>query len=147
MSAEQTPTFKVDEDCLHTENLLFRMVCDATGLEIGIYPVMFGYRVRYGKIGCGFTETDWCAGADVEQIIRAYAYQLTLLEDPCLDNSDIPPTSQVKPFKNDTDFIRDIHSLLADPDTFEANLARLRASFPLTDEILAALKMSMYSFH
>lgn len=44
------------------ENYIFKMKYE--NIEIGICPVMYGYRIRAGKENCGWCDLDYCAGAE-----------------------------------------------------------------------------------
>lgn len=48
-------------------------------VEIGVYRVIFGYRVRAGYIGSGIYHLDYCCGADQEWVRRVYNIVLTVL--------------------------------------------------------------------
>lgn len=71
-------------------------------IEIGVFPVMFGYRVRIGYVGSGFLEVDWCAGPGQENVERLYSLAFARLERaPFFDHNDWPGTTAVKPIFND----------------------------------------------
>ena len=42
-------------------------------VEMYVYPVMFGWRVRAGFVGSMSVELDWCAGDDWENVERPYS--------------------------------------------------------------------------
>lgn len=48
--------------------------------EIGIYPVMFGVRVRAGKVGCQGLDIDYCAGTDPVFLGQLLTTVMTILE-------------------------------------------------------------------
>lgn len=75
---------------------------------IGIYRVMYGFRVRAGrsadKYGCAL---DWCGGGDWSNVERLYSLAVSILsqrvESPdCFDG--LPSFSKVKPFHLDKEF-------------------------------------------
>lgn len=96
---------------LEEGELLHRRISENGLIEIGVYPVIYGYRIRAGFAGYMVCELDWCAGADWERVNRLYSIMMAILgqrpEGPdCFD--DLPSQSRVKPFYNDqafTDFI------------------------------------------
>lgn len=71
-------------------------------VEIGVYRVIFGYRVRAGYIGNGFCHIDYCCGDNPEWIRRVYAAVLTVLTARTEDNAfDGFPQQTVKPMSED----------------------------------------------
>lgn len=78
-------------------------------VHIGVYPVIFGYRVR-----AGFTDDvwgvnlDWCGGSDWNHVTHLYRIALSVLgiraEDrSCFDG--LPGSTTKKPFYLDADFM------------------------------------------
>ena len=43
-----------------TEDIYQRLVSEDGKIEMGIYPVIFGYRVRAGYVGSMICQLDWC---------------------------------------------------------------------------------------
>lgn len=41
-----------------------KFVSDEGGWELGLTSMLFGRRVRLGRVGCGWCALDYCAGAD-----------------------------------------------------------------------------------
>ena len=77
-------------------------------ISLGVYRVMFGFRVRVGrsadKMGCTL---DWCGGGDWKDVERLYSLAVAILsqreESPeCFEG--LPTVSKVKPFHLDSDF-------------------------------------------
>lgn len=99
----------------HEENLLFqRLVSEDGKREMGIYPVIFGYRVRAGYIGDSYVYLDWCGGDDQTQIELLYSIAKNILENQ--DNfKGIPSNSKIKPFYRDEEFFNTIQSLVTGP--------------------------------
>lgn len=91
-------------------------------VEIFVYPVMFGFRVRAGFIGNRETELDWCAGDDWSNVERLYSICKAILSqreesDECF--SGLPRCSRVKPFFNDRDFTETVLRLAGDFEPIE----------------------------
>lgn len=90
-------------------NLLFhRVVSENNLIEIGVYRVMFGWRVRSGFTGAGTCMLDWCAGANWDDVERLYSLCYAILSKreenrQCYDG--VPPFSHVKPFFKDLSFL------------------------------------------
>jgi hypothetical protein len=91
------------------------------GVHLGVYRVMYGFRVRAGYTGdlMGCT-LDWCGGANWKDVERLYSLCLAILsqkEEPGEKwrNAEvfrgIPPHSNVKPFYNDPDFVQKVCEL------------------------------------
>jgi hypothetical protein len=86
---------------------------------IGICPVMFGYRIRAGWKSNQWFETDWCAGANLEQVKRAYAIQLAIIMK-IPDFRGVPERSQIKPMQKDAEFLLEINSMITDEEVEKA---------------------------
>lgn len=104
---------KKAEDNLET-HLFERLVSDDGKIEMGIHPVIFGYRVRAGYVGEDFFMFDWCGGADQTQTELLYSIAKNILEHK---NSfdGVPIFSKIKPFYKDKDFVKSIESLVTQP--------------------------------
>lgn len=97
------------------ENHLYqRLVSEDGKIEMGIYPVMFGYRVRAGFVGNGIYELDWCGGDDQKQLELLYYIMKNILEYRG-SFTLIPPSSMVKPFYNDEPFVNRINLMVLKP--------------------------------
>jgi hypothetical protein len=81
-----------------TEELLYRQVSDDNRIEMGVGPVMFGFRVRAGFTGDDGFYIDYCAGADVEFLKTLYALVLLGLQKHRFADF---PKQEMKPFYND----------------------------------------------
>jgi len=95
-----------------TGNLICRQVMD--DIEIGVYPVLYGYRVRAGQIGDLACVADWCCAGSHGTLQWAYGFLKHVLQknaelgDPW---RDIPRTSQTKPIIIDPEFLRQLAEL------------------------------------
>lgn len=107
--------FKKIEDDLETTGLFSRIESENGLIRIGVYKVIFGYRVR-----AGFSEDqlqvklDWCAGDKWDDVERLYslAYFILRKREENLDCFDgLPLVSKVKPFYNDIDFTQTVCDL------------------------------------
>lgn len=101
--------FRLAED---SENLIHRMVNDERQIEIGIYRVLFGYRVRAGFIDAGSCRWDWCCGQSHKFLTLAYRVGLASMKADIegYPFESLPATSKVKPIFLDYNFM----SLLMD---------------------------------
>ena len=91
-----------------------RLVSEDGKIEMGIYPVMYGYRVRAGYVGKMVCELDWCGGDDQSQLELLYSICKNILESKGnFDN--IPIRSDIKPFYKDAKFVEEINSLTTKP--------------------------------
>lgn len=75
--------------------------------EIGVYPVMFGYRVRAGRVAVDWCAVDYCAGRDDTVLKKLVVLVTIILEsfDESVTESQIEailPWCKVKPINNDT---------------------------------------------
>lgn len=80
--------------------LFYRMESDDGRIEIGVYPVIFGFRVRVGYTGYGCYELDYCAGDKIQDIEALYSAVLTILTKYS-GNFNVFPAQKVKPMYND----------------------------------------------
>jgi hypothetical protein len=87
--------------------LYYRLISESGLVEMGVWPVMFGYRVRAGFAGSMFVALDWCAGGNWPDVERLYSLCRAILtrrpdDHSCFDG--LPGSSQVKPFFRDRAF-------------------------------------------
>ena len=106
-----------------------RLVSENELVEIGVFRVMYGYRVRAGFVGQPWCEIDWCCGDRPNHILSMYtAIFLLLRRRP--ESRDcfcgIPRESDIKPYWKDLDFCQEITNLLLkQPDIVEARKVHL----------------------
>lgn len=110
--------FKDAED---TENMVCRKVC--AGVEIGVYPVLFVFRVRCGYVGHWECQLDWCCGMSMPSLVAFYIAAEALVSDRMKANPErigsrelfagIPRVSDVKPVYLDQPFVDQIDALLS----------------------------------
>jgi len=87
----------------HTEDMPHLTNRKVSGtIELGVYRVLFGYRVRAGYIGNGYCDIDYCCGDDPVMISRVYSAVLTILSnrDEIYAFKDFPIQNS-KPMVND----------------------------------------------
>lgn len=94
--------------------LFQRLVSEDGKIEMGIHPVIFGYRVRAGYVGNMIYELDWCGGDDQEQLELLYSIMKNILENKG-SFVGVPVVSEIKPFFNDTKFVDLINSMVVKP--------------------------------
>jgi hypothetical protein len=104
---------EADDD--HNNKLFCRRVSDGWTVEIGVYRVLYGYRVRAGFVGAMCSTLDWCAGPNWIEVESLYTMALQILmsreeSSNCFDG--IPTHSTVKPYRNDHEFLRQIAALI-----------------------------------
>ena len=102
------------EDSPDDENMIFRKIRD--GIEVGVYPVLFGYRIRAGVIGDGGVWLDYCAGNDLKEVENIYSLVISIMNNRIDEFNSMPgkldrerafytfndfPRQQVKPMFND----------------------------------------------
>ena len=121
------------EDSPDDENMIFRKIRD--GIEVGVYPVLFGYRIRAGIIGDGAGCIDYCAGNDLKEVENIYSLVISIMnklmdEGIFLGVRDaayhIFPRQQVKPMFNDFECFMKL-SELCGPEIISIHLPNLAA--------------------
>lgn len=99
------PKFKKADD---NENLVYRHTMGE--LELGIWPVLFGMRVRAGYIGDPCALLDWCAGNDQRLLNWCFSAAKNILENQG-DFNGIPRCSSKKPVNLDSVFVSELTRL------------------------------------
>jgi hypothetical protein len=97
-----------------TEDLFLRVVDETNTIQIGIYKVLFGYRVRAGYVDNKWgVNLDWCCGDRIEHIVWLYLACICILSQRDPENcfEGLPPVSQIKPYINDMEFWNNIIDL------------------------------------
>lgn len=94
------------------EDMFHRMMDETSRIEMGVWPTIFGYRVRAGYVGSPYIHLDWCAGGDQNQVERLYSILYAILNNRAQENvfAKLPPCSKIKPYYNDSDFCMEILS-------------------------------------
>ena len=112
--------------------LFHRQVSENGLVEIGVYRVAYGWRVRAGFVGEYCCVLDWCGGGNWKDVERLYSLCYAILSDreesrDCFEG--IPPHSTVKPFYLDLDFVKIVGRLAGD-----FNLMVLDGTNPKTNQ-------------
>lgn len=93
------------------ENFFARLVSEDMKIEMGVYPVMFGYRIRAGYVNRMTVELDWCAGANQNDVETFYSTMKHIIETKGTLEG-IPTRSEIKPLMLDADFLISIGKLI-----------------------------------
>lgn len=83
-----------------TEYLKSRYVDLNHNIEVGIYPVLFGWRVHAGRIGSGCYELDYCCGNTQQYVNLILSLVMSILQKNDA-NFRIFPFQEQKPVFND----------------------------------------------
>lgn len=83
-----------------------RLVSEDGKIEMGIYPTIYGFRIRAGKVGSMFYYLDWCCGARQNDVEMVYAVMKRILESREADKAfeGLRGHSDIKPLMLDPDF-------------------------------------------
>jgi hypothetical protein len=111
-------------DDLHDTLLFHRRVSEKGLVEMGVYRVAYGWRVRAGFVGEMGCVLDWCGGGNWKDVERLYslchAILLSKKEDrQCFD--DLPHYSTIKPFYLDLEFVKIVGEKAGDFSLIELN--------------------------
>lgn len=94
-----------------TEFLLCRQISSDHQIEMGVYPVIYGMRVRCGFLGSFSVELDWCAGGSDTSLKVLYSLCYKIIGDrlhmdrhEIFDRQVVPSYSNIKPWTLDRDF-------------------------------------------
>lgn len=81
-----------------------RYVSEDCSYEVGVFPVMYGWRIRGGQIGAGWVDIDYCCAQNLDLLAATLAVCIAKLEAlPRLDSrlvNQILPYSQDKLFRD-----------------------------------------------
>jgi hypothetical protein len=102
-----------------TENFVCRLVSEDGRIEMGIMPVLYGFRVRAGYVGDGCCPIGWCCGDSEVALMTAYSVLKLLLEKGIAFDS-MPSHSNIKPYFKDEFFSNWINENLKDVGELEA---------------------------
>lgn len=99
-----------------SENYIFRQESTCGKVEIGVWPVMFGYRVRAGFTGSLCCELDYCCGDNDIHVGFIYNYVKNIMEqqEVSRDMFRIFPRQNIKPFFKDAENYEKFCSLAND---------------------------------
>jgi len=92
-----------------------RLVSEHNLIQMGVYPVNFGHRVRAGFVDDKYgVLLDWCAGGKWKDVERLYSLLHGILSareenDACFHG--LPGHSNIKPFYNDPEFVNAVFPL------------------------------------
>ena len=117
------------------EFLMVRQVSSDKRIEMGVYPVIYGARVRCGFVGSMSCHIDWCAGSNDISLKILYSLCYKIIGDR-LDLEDakifegIPGFSDIKPWTRDVDFTNRLASLAGPFDIIELpSIVEIRTDF------------------
>jgi hypothetical protein len=94
-----------------------RLVSENQLVEIGVYRVAYGWRVRAGFVNAPCCELDWCGGANWKDVERLYSLCYAVLEKINESKSaflGLPMISRLKPFYLDLEFVSFVGNLAGD---------------------------------
>ena len=98
-------------------NWAYREVSDGNFIEIGIYPVLYGMRVRAAFVGNQWSDIDWCCGLNQQTMNYAFSllkYVLGQREENRDAFKGLPTHSRIKPFTSDLEFLAILGGLMPD---------------------------------
>lgn len=103
-----------------SEDLLFKIESTCGRIEIGVYPVIFGFRIRAGFApNEGFYELDYCCGNEQKSVELIYSVVKNILEQKDYSPGMFStfPRQDRKPFFNDVVNYGTFLSLMKEPYT------------------------------
>lgn len=98
------------------DGYLTRFVSESGAWEVGLGPVMYGIRVRAGRVGDGHYAVDLCGGADqffTAQLLASVTIVLEALPEHVSPGAvyKLFPTYRVRPLHKDATFLADLRAL------------------------------------
>jgi hypothetical protein len=91
-----------------------RLISENQLIEMGVYRVAYGWRVRAGFVNAACCELDWCGGGIWKDVERLYSLCYAVLEKRNESRSaflGLPSSSRVKPFYLDLEFVHLVGNL------------------------------------
>lgn len=113
------------------EGLLFKSVSECGRIEIGVYPVLFGFRIRAGFAGNMWYGIDYCCGSEQEDVEFIYTMTRNILEQQefSQDIFKVFPYQERKPFFTDLEnFDKFLRLIKAGPDFIDIKLPDIYAA-------------------
>jgi len=123
------------------EHILYRKVSEDGKVEIGVHPVLYGFRIRAGSAGDMFYDLDYCAGDKLVAVETLYGIVLTVLKDR-LSKGKPPfrgfPIQERKPMYNDPECAAKLFEMCA-------GLEMEQVSCPLLNEMKTDYILKMFN--
>lgn len=123
--------FTKTKDCVENQ-IYFRHISENGLIELGIYPTIFGYRVRSGFIAekpeYNVLCIDWCGGSNYNDVSLLFNFAYKILSLRTSDKNafkDIPVFSKVKPYIKDAEFLSTIIELAEESDVHHIKIPDL----------------------
>lgn len=101
-----------------TKYLKNRYIDEESKIEVGIYPVLFGWRVQAGKLKDDAYYLDYCCGSTANMVQVVQSLVIAILEKNDA-NWLIFPHQKVKPVFNDMDCFMKLFRLAGEHDKVE----------------------------
>lgn len=102
---------KIDDDPIEKFYNRYEAIVDGRAVWVGLYQVMFGWRVVMSYTGDNGYLVNWCCGDNQAVIALTQKVLMNLLERG-VPIRDIPFCSDIKPWPNDQKFIDRIDKLM-----------------------------------
>lgn len=111
-------------------------------IEIGLYPVIYGFRVRVSVIGDSFCQLDLCGGNNLAMIDLLYNGCRKIIDGQIRENGHANfkefPIQHRKPFFKDTNFLKEFCNLILKYQEHDIDMAE----FEVTQEMLDQCRIS-----
>lgn len=105
----------------NTENsLFFRHETEDGQWEVCLYPVMFGVRIRAGRVGDPWCRADICMGNNQDMASVFFPIVCAIIEERghCPEASEWP-SYEIRPVWRDTAYLQKLFDMLEDPGKVE----------------------------
>ncbi len=100
--------------------LFARYISEDGDFECGIHRVLYGWRVRAGRVDSQTIDLDWCCAADPMLVSFTQALMMKFIERGVYKR--LPGFSAIKPWVLDNDFVHKLQ-VLVDELKIEVNLS------------------------
>lgn len=103
----------------HTENgMFFRHETEDGKWEVGIYPVLYGFRIRAGEVGSCMCRLDMCIGDNWLLMYAIFPIVCNIIEQ----RGHVPdirewPAAQIKPVWKDPEYMVQLSLMDEDPES------------------------------
>jgi len=95
-------------------NRLVGTLANGRQFEIGVHPVIFGYRIIGGYVGSNSIELNWCCGDNKVVVYATLKIMQNILEKG-VTVEELPFASDIKPWPKDDAFIEKLAKFTNNP--------------------------------
>lgn len=98
-------------------SLYFRHETEDGQWEVGIYPVIYGFRIRAGQVGDLCYNLDMCVGDNWRMMRVLFSIVCRIIEERgCVPNNSDWPSITIKPVWKNPEYLAQLTSMMESPE-------------------------------